>query len=53
MGVVLQAGKLASGSIYQNIVGSSPYTLDDAWEAARSSGSMRTSARCRWACTRW
>ena len=38
MGVVLQAGKLASGSIYQNIVGSSPYTLDDAWEAARSSG---------------
>jgi len=35
MGVVLQAGKLASGSIYQNIVGSSPYTLDDAWEAAQ------------------
>jgi ABC-type bacteriocin/lantibiotic exporter with double-glycine peptidase domain len=38
MGVVLQAGKLSAGSIYQNIVGSSPYTLDDAWEAARSSG---------------
>ena len=38
MGVVLQAGKLAAGSIYQNIVGSSPYSLDEAWEAARSSG---------------
>ena len=38
MGVVLQSGKLAAGSIYQNIVGSSPFTLDDAWEAARSAG---------------
>ena len=38
MGVVLQSGKLAAGSIYQNIVGSSPFTVDDAWEAARSAG---------------
>ncbi len=38
MGVVLQSGKLAVGSVYQNIVGSSPYTIDDAWEAARSAG---------------
>ena len=38
MGVVLQSGKLAAGSVYQNIVGSSPFTVDDAWEAARSAG---------------
>ncbi len=38
MGIVLQNGKLASGSIYQNIVGSSPLTMDQAWEAARSAG---------------
>lgn len=38
MGVVLQSGKLAAGSIYQNIVGSSPFTVDDAWDAATSAG---------------
>ncbi len=38
MGVVLQSGQLSPGSIYSNIVGSAPYTLDDAWEAARQSG---------------
>jgi len=38
MGVVLQSGKLASGSIYQNIVGSLALTIDEAWEAARMSG---------------
>lgn len=38
MGVVLQSGQLSPGSIYSNIVGSAPFTLDDAWEAARRSG---------------
>lgn len=35
IGVVLQNGILFSGSIFENIVGSSPLTLQDAWEAAR------------------
>lgn len=35
IGVVLQNGLLFSGSIFENIVGSSPLTLNDAWEAAR------------------
>ncbi|WP_420551238.1 NHLP bacteriocin export ABC transporter permease/ATPase subunit [Tenacibaculum aiptasiae] len=38
IGVVLQNGALMSGSIYQNIVGNSELTLDDAWEAARLAG---------------
>jgi ATP-binding cassette subfamily C protein len=38
MGVVIQNARLASGSIFANIVGSAPLTLDDAWEAARSAG---------------
>jgi len=38
IGVVLQNGQLLPGSIFQNIVGNSPYTLDDAWEAARLAG---------------
>lgn len=38
IGVVLQNGSLMSGSIYQNIVGNSELTLDDAWEAARMAG---------------
>lgn len=38
MGVVLQSGQLSPGSIYSNIVGSAPFTLDDAWDAARRSG---------------
>jgi ABC-type bacteriocin/lantibiotic exporter with double-glycine peptidase domain len=37
-GVVLQNGKLMPGSIFENIVGSAPLTLEDAWEAARKSG---------------
>jgi ATP-binding cassette subfamily C protein len=37
-GVVLQNGKLTPGDIFQNIVGSSLLTLDDAWEAARLAG---------------
>ncbi|WP_185288347.1 NHLP bacteriocin export ABC transporter permease/ATPase subunit [Chryseobacterium lactis] len=38
IGVVLQNGSLMAGSIYQNIVGNSELTLDDAWEAARMAG---------------
>jgi ATP-binding cassette subfamily C protein len=38
MGVVLQNGQLFAGDIFSNIVGSSPLTLDDAWEAARMVG---------------
>lgn len=38
MGVVIQNARLASGSIFDNIVGSAPLTIDDAWEAARGAG---------------
>jgi ATP-binding cassette subfamily C protein len=38
LGVVLQNGKLIPGSIYDNIVGASNLTLDDAWDAARKAG---------------
>jgi len=38
IGVVLQNGTLMSGSIYQNIVGNSELTLEDAWVAARMAG---------------
>lgn len=38
VGVVLQYGKLLSGSIFENIVGSLPLTQEDAWEAARMAG---------------
>jgi ATP-binding cassette subfamily C protein len=38
MGVVLQSGRVMTGDLFTNIVGSSPATLDDAWEAARMSG---------------
>jgi ATP-binding cassette subfamily C protein len=38
IGVVLQSGKLMPGDIYENIVGSSLLTLDDAWEAAEKAG---------------
>jgi ATP-binding cassette subfamily C protein len=38
IGVVLQNGRLMSGDLYTNIVGSSVGTLDDAWEAARMAG---------------
>jgi ATP-binding cassette subfamily C protein len=38
MGVVLQNGQLMSGDIFTNIVGTSPLTLDDAWEVARMVG---------------
>jgi NHLM bacteriocin system ABC transporter ATP-binding protein len=38
MGVVLQSGRVMSGDLFTNIVGSSPATMDDAWEAARMAG---------------
>jgi NHLM bacteriocin system ABC transporter ATP-binding protein len=38
MGVVLQNGKMMSGTIFQNIAGVSMLTMDQAWEAARMAG---------------
>jgi NHLM bacteriocin system ABC transporter ATP-binding protein len=38
MGVVLQNATLFSGDIYSNIVGSSPYSMDEAWAAAKLAG---------------
>ncbi|HET6765176.1 MAG TPA: NHLP bacteriocin export ABC transporter permease/ATPase subunit, partial [Longimicrobiaceae bacterium] len=38
IGVVLQNGRLSSGDIFTNIVGSSNATLEMAWEAARLAG---------------
>lgn len=38
IGVVLQSSRPISGSIYENIVGSSQLTVEDAWEAAGLAG---------------
>jgi ABC-type bacteriocin/lantibiotic exporter with double-glycine peptidase domain len=38
IGVVLQQSRIMPGNIFQNIIGSSLLTLDDAWEAARMAG---------------
>jgi ABC-type bacteriocin/lantibiotic exporter with double-glycine peptidase domain len=38
IGTVLQNGKLASGSLYENICGGSQLSLEQAWEAARLAG---------------
>jgi len=38
MGVVLQHGRIVSGSIFDNITGGLPYTHDEAWAAARMAG---------------
>lgn len=38
LGVVLQSGRLMSGDIFTNIVGSSTLVVSDAWEAARACG---------------
>ncbi|MEM7114702.1 MAG: NHLP bacteriocin export ABC transporter permease/ATPase subunit [Chloroflexota bacterium] len=38
IGTVLQHGKLISGDILNNIIGSRSLTLNDAWEAARLAG---------------
>jgi NHLM bacteriocin system ABC transporter ATP-binding protein len=38
MGVVLQNGRMMSGTIFQNIASVSQLTMDEAWEAARMAG---------------
>jgi ATP-binding cassette subfamily C protein len=38
IGVVLQSGRLMTGDIYTNIVGSAPVPMEHAWEAARMAG---------------
>lgn len=38
IGVVMQTGKVRAGSLLENIIGSTPLTIDDAWEAARQAG---------------
>jgi len=38
IGVVLQDGKIMEGSVLYNIVGTSEYTEEDAWEAAKIAG---------------
>ncbi len=35
IGVVLQNSTLMAGTIFENIIGSAPLTMDDAWEAVR------------------
>jgi NHLM bacteriocin system ABC transporter ATP-binding protein len=42
IGVVLQSGRLGSGTILNNIVGASSHTLEDAWEAVRQAGLEET-----------
>lgn len=37
-GVVLQDGKIMEGTVLYNIIGTSNYTEEDAWEAARMAG---------------
>jgi NHLM bacteriocin system ABC transporter ATP-binding protein len=38
IGVVLQTSRPINGSIFENIVGSAPLSVDDAWEACRMAG---------------
>jgi NHLM bacteriocin system ABC transporter ATP-binding protein len=38
IGVVLQNSRLISGSIFDNVVGSAPLTMEDAWAAADMAG---------------
>ncbi|WPL16486.1 RTX-I toxin determinant B [Thiorhodovibrio winogradskyi] len=38
IGVVLQNGRIMSGSIFENIVGSLPLAIEDAWQAAEMAG---------------
>lgn len=38
LGTVLQDGRIMSGDIFSNIVGSAPLTMADAWEVARMVG---------------
>ena len=38
IGIVLENGKLTSGSLYENICGGAQLSLEQAWEAARLAG---------------
>jgi NHLM bacteriocin system ABC transporter ATP-binding protein len=38
IGVVLQSARVMSGSIYENITAGLPYSLEEAWDAARMAG---------------
>ena len=38
MGVVMQQGRIMAGNILNNIIGSLPLTIDDAWQAAEMVG---------------
>lgn len=38
LGVVLQNSTLVAGTIFENIVGSRPLAIEDAWEAAKQAG---------------
>ncbi len=38
LGVVLQNGQLMTGDIFTNIVGTTPLSIEDAWEAAEMAG---------------
>jgi NHLM bacteriocin system ABC transporter ATP-binding protein len=38
IGAVIQNGKLLPGTIFENIAGAAPYTMQEAWEAARLAG---------------
>jgi ATP-binding cassette subfamily C protein len=38
IGVVMQNNRIRAGSLFENIVGSSGLTMEDAWEAARMAG---------------
>jgi ATP-binding cassette subfamily C protein len=38
IGVVLQSARVMSGSIHENITAGLPYSLEEAWEAARMAG---------------
>ena len=38
VGVVLQNGRTLSGNIFENMTNGAPYSLDDAWAAARMAG---------------
>ncbi len=50
MGVVMQNANVMPGSLFENIVGPSGGSLDDAWQRPGRLDSPRTSSRCPWAC---
>jgi ATP-binding cassette subfamily C protein len=52
IGVVLQSARIMSGSIYENITAGLPYSLDEAWDAARMAVLAADIEACRWACIR-